>query len=164
MSLQLRPATRDDASAIAALYNHYVTATAVTFEEEAVPVPATAARLDDVAAHGLPWLVAELDGALAGYAYAVPWKGRHAYRFSVETSIYVHHELGRRGIGSALYGALLPELSARGLHVAIGGIVLPNPASVALHERCGFRQVARFPEVGFKFGRWLDVGYWHRQL
>ena len=101
---------------------------------------------------------------LAGYAYATKWRVRHAYRYSVETSVYVGAGHGRKGYGSALYGELLRRLRTSGCHLAIAGIAQPNEASVALHERMGFRKVAHFGEVGFKFGRWLDVGYWELRL
>ena len=99
-----------------------------------------------------------------GYASATKWKGRSAYRFSVETTIYLApHSVGKR-IGTELYRHLLDQLRDLGLHTAIGGVALPNPASVALHEKCGFRKVAHFGEVGFKFGKWIDVAYWQVSL
>ena len=107
-----------------------------------------------------PWYVREDGGELLGYAYASAWKAREAYRFAVETTVYVAPEQTRKGVGTSLYQVLLPELRRRGCHTALGGIALPNPASVALHERCGFRQVALLPQVGWKLGRWVDVGYW----
>jgi phosphinothricin acetyltransferase len=122
-----------------------------------------AGRIADVSAR-LPRLVCEHDGAVAGYAYASPWKTRSAYRFAVETSIYLADGQVGRGMGRRLYGALLDELRGRGLFVAIGGISLPNAASVALHERLGFVKIGHFPAVGWKLGRWIDVGYWQLQL
>jgi phosphinothricin acetyltransferase len=108
----------------------------------------------------LPWLVHEEDGRVLGFAYASRWKGRCAYRFAAESTVYVADGHARRGIGRALYTALLSDLRARGVHCVIGGIAQPNPASVALHEALGFSKVAHFREVGWKFGRWIDVGYW----
>ncbi len=99
-------------------------------------------------------------GAVVGWAYATAWKARSAYRFSVETTVYVAASHQGRGIGAALYGALLGDLRGRELHSAVGGIALPNPASVALHEKLGFKKIAHFAEVGRKFDRWVDVGYW----
>jgi phosphinothricin acetyltransferase len=107
-----------------------------------------------------PWYVWEEQNAIAGYAYAGIWKERSAYRFSVESTVYVAENRLRRGIGAALYRALLPELKLRGAHYVIGGIALPNHASVGLHERLGFEKIGHFKEVGFKHGRWVDVGYW----
>ena len=100
---------------------------------------------------------------MRGYAYAAPWRARAAYRHSVETSIYLAPGAGGRGLGARLYRALFAALPSH-VHAAIGGVSLPNPASVALHERLGFRKVAHFREVGRKFGRWIDVGYWQRLL
>jgi phosphinothricin acetyltransferase len=159
-----RPATPFDAARICAIYNHYVTTTTVSFEEQAVTEPEMAQRIADVGAAGLPWLVLEIDGALAGYAYATKWRVRPAYRHSVESSVYLDQAYVGRGLGRMLYGALLERLRERGLHVAIGGIALPNDASAGLHEALDFRKVAHFSEVGKKFGRWLDVGYWELKL
>lgn len=160
--LTVRPATAADAAALAGIYNHYVTATIVTFEEEPVTVAEMARRLADVQAAPLPWLVAERDGAVVGYAYASRWKARIGYRHSAESTVYLAPDQGGRGIGSRLYGELLEALRADGFHAVMGGIALPNPASVALHEKLGFRKVAHFEEQGTKFGRWIDVGYWQR--
>lgn len=96
---------------------------------------------------------------MIGYAYASKWKGRCAYRYSVEVSVYLHAEQSGQGMGTALYSALFKQLSELGYHVAIGGIALPNAASVALHEKFGMKKVAHFKEIGFKFGQWVDVGY-----
>jgi len=162
--MQIRDAVADDAKAIAAIYNPFIANTTISFEEEPVSDAAMAQRIADVQAGGLPWLVAERDGKVAGYAYATKWRVRHAYRFSVESSVYLAPECAGQGLGTALYVALLEQLRARGCHLVIGGIALPNEASVALHERMGYEKVAHFREVGFKFGRWLDVGYWQKTL
>jgi phosphinothricin acetyltransferase len=153
-----------DAAGIAAIYNHYVAHTVVTFEEEAVSADEIARRMEDVRSASLPWLVADQAGRIAGYAYASKWRARSAYRFSTEITVYLGPEDGGRGIGSALYDELFPMLRARGLHVVIGGIALPNDASVALHEKFGMKKVAHFAEVGFKFGKWVDVGFWECTL
>ncbi|MET0855371.1 MAG: arsinothricin resistance N-acetyltransferase ArsN1 family B [Telluria sp.] len=160
----MRDARVDDAEAIASIYNHYVLTTSISFEETAVSAIDMAGRIADVQGAGLPWLVAEIDGAIAGYAYATKWRVRHAYRFSVESSVYLHHERAGQGVGSALYRVVLDRLRVGGYHLAIGGIALPNAASVALHEKMGFMKVAHFSEVGFKFGKWTDVGYWELVL
>lgn len=159
----IRPATPDDAAAIVAIYNHYIATTTISFEEHPVAPQDMAARIRDVSAH-LPWLVYERDGVLTGYAYATKWRVRSAYRFSAETSVYVAPGQGGKGIGSALYRELLDELRRREIHMAIGGIAQPNEASVALHESLGFEKVAHFKQVGRKFDRWIDVGYWELQL
>jgi len=106
----------------------------------------------------------ELDGGILGYAYATSWKVRAAYRHAAESSIYLAQEATGRGLGSRLYTALIAELGQRGLHCVIGGAALPNPVSVALHEKLGFTKVGEFREVGFKFGRWIDVAYWELLL
>lgn len=155
----IRTATSTDASAICAIYNHYVTRTIVTFEEQPVTSAEMQSRMAAVL-EKLPWLVIEHDGDIAGYAYASPWKSRAGYRFAVESSIYLAPTHVGRGFGSALYQSLLDDLRARNIHCVIGGAALPNAASVALHERLGFRKVAHFRKNGFKFDRWIDVGYW----
>jgi L-amino acid N-acyltransferase YncA len=164
LTTHVRAATPVDAAAICAIYNPYVTTTAITFEEDAVAVPDMAQRIADVDAAGLPWLVAEAGGKVVGYAYATRWRVRPAYRFSVESTVYVDHTFIGQGVGRALYDVLLDELRRRGLHVVIGGIALPNEGSVGLHEKLGFEKVAHFAEVGMKFGRWIDVGYWALRL
>lgn len=160
----LRPALPTDASAIAAIYNHYILTTTISFEESPVDAAGIASRMAAVRAAGLPYMVAEERGMVTGYAYATPWRARPAYRTSVETSVYLADGTRARGTGTALYGALLAQLVDDGYHLAIGGIAQPNPASVALHEKLGFEKVAHFREVGRKFGRWIDVGYWQLHL
>ncbi len=160
----VRAATAADAAAVADIYNYFVANTVVTFEEEAVSAADMSARIADVQGIGLPWLVAELDGQVAGYCYATRWKTRSAYRHSVETTVYLKNGSEGRGIGRTLYSALLPILRSSGIHSVIGGVALPNAASVALHEKLGFEQVARFRQVGFKHGRWVDVAYWQLVL
>lgn len=162
--MNIRDASVEDAEAIASIYNHFVLTTSISFEEAAVPAVEMAGRIADVQAAGLPWLVAQIDGAVAGYAYATKWRVRHAYRFSVETTVYLSPAHAGKGLGTALYRALLARLRDGGYHSAIGGIAQPNAASVALHEKLGFEKVALFREVGFKFDRWVDVGYWELKL
>jgi len=160
VKVRIRSALPSDAAAIARIYNYYVKNTVINFEEELVSAEAMATRIADVQRASLPWLLAELDGALLGYAYSGNWKVRTAYRYSVETTIYLEQGRQGHGIGKRLYTELLSLLRARGLHVAIGGVALPNEASVALHEELGFERVATFRQVGFKHGRWIDVAYW----
>lgn len=159
----IRPASPFDAVAIAAIYNHYVATTTISFEEQPVAADEMAGRIADVSAK-LPWYVCEREGSVVGYAYATPWRVRSAYRFSAESSVYVAPGQARRGVGAQLYRTLLDDLRERGLQVVIGGIAQPNPASVALHEAFGFRKVAHFEQVGRKFDRWVDVGYWQLHL
>lgn len=155
----LRPATLADAAAIAGIYNHYVGNTIVTFEEEAVSAKEMAGRIREVTA-ALPWLVWAEGGRILGYAYASKWKSRCAYRYAAEATVYLDKAATGRGLGTKLYTALIAELKKKKYHSIIGGVALPNPASVALHEKLGFRKVAQFKEVGWKYGKWIDVGYW----
>lgn len=160
----IRSAEATDAQAIADIYNYYVDNTTVTFEEQRVSAEQMLARVSEVQAASLPWLVIEESGKVVGYAYANKWKARSAYRFSVETSVYLENGTGGRGLGSLLYEALFRMLKHQGIHAVIGGIALPNEASVSLHERLGMKKVAHFEQVGFKFEKWLDVGYWQKVL
>ena len=160
----IRHAHAGDAARLADIYNHYVTTTTITFEETPVGADEMRERVEEVQASGLPFLVIEHDARVAGYAHASKWKGRCAYRYSVEISAYIERECLGQGLGSQLYERLMPSLKAGGIHAVIGGIALPNAASVRLHEKFGLRQVATFPQVGFKFGRWIDVGYWQITL
>ena len=159
----IRRVVPGDAAAIAAIYNHHVVNTIVTFEETPVDDAEMRRRIADIdASHG--WFVAQDGARVAAYAYASAWRARSAYRRSVETTAYVASDAMGRGLGTKLYDALLRELAQRGFHCAMGGIALPNAGSVALHERMGFAKVAHFREVGWKLGRWIDVGYWQRML
>ena len=163
--MKVRAATAADAAAIASIYAPYVTGTVVSFETEAPDAPEIARRMAEGSGH-YPWLVA-CDGetaAVLGYAYACAFRTRPAYRFSVETTVYVADGAHRRGIGTLLYRTLLPVLEAQGYAQAIAAITLPNQASVMLHERLGFRQVGAYEKVGFKFREWRTVGLWQRAL
>lgn len=160
----VRPALPSDAEQISEIYAYYVLNTPISFEEAAVSADEIRSRMVKVADAGLPWLVAEQNGRVTGYAYASKWRERHAYRFTVECTVYVASGHAGAGVGSALYAALFPQLKERGCHAVIAGIALPNPASVRLHERLGMQKVAHFSEVGFKFGRWHDVGNWQLTL
>lgn len=162
--MRLRPATPDDAAAVAAIYAAYVTGTAVTFELEPPSPDEMRGRVEAVAGR-YPWIVAEADdGSLAGYAYACPFRTRAAYRFAVETTVYLRPDMTGRGLGRTLYAPLLQRLEAQGYTQAIAAVALPNPASIALHERLGFAHAGTYAKVGLKFGRWLDVGLWQRPL
>lgn len=156
----IRPATTADATAIAVIYNHYVVNTRVTFEEEIISTKEMAQRIGETIAAELPWLVWTEADKVLGYAYANKWKSRCAYRYAVESTVYLDKAATGRRLGTQLYTALIAELKKQKLHCVIGGIALPNTASVALHEKFGFQKVARFKEVGWKFEQWIDVGYW----
>ena len=161
--MNIRVATRDDAEAMADLYRPIVLDSFISFE--AVPPTAAemAARISQtLASH--PWLVAEVDGRFAGYAYGSAHRARAAYRWSCDVSCYVSPDAQRRGVGKALYTRLIEILKLQGFHAAHAGIALPNAASVALHEAVGFRPVGVYEEVGFKNGSWRDVGWWSVKL
>jgi phosphinothricin acetyltransferase len=149
-----------DAAACAAIYAPFVSGSAVSFEEE----PPGEDEMRERIGAARSWLVAERDGAVAGFAYATPYRARPAYRWAVETSVYVSAAGHGRGTGRALYEALLAELESRGFRAACAAIALPNPPSVALHEAVGFAPVGIFRDIGFKAGAWRDVGWWQRPL
>lgn len=161
--MRLRLATPDDAAAIAAIYAPYVSGSIVSFETEPPDEAAMRAR---IAAGGdfYPWLVAEQEDRLAGYAYACAFRARPAYRFAVETSVYLAPQAQGRGVGAALYERLIGTLEAQGFSQAIAAITLPNPASVRLHEKFGFVRAGTYRSVGWKLGGWHDVGLWQRPL
>lgn len=160
----IRAATSADIKSLVEIYNYYIENTAITFEENTIDVAELTKRIALVTEFGLPWLVLEHQGHIIGYAYATKWKERSAYRFAVESTVYLHHQHLGLGFGYKLYNALFDELKRRELNTVIGGITLPNAASVALHEKLGMKKVAHFERIGFKFGQWLDVGYWQLNL
>lgn len=155
----IRPAAPEDAAALAALYNHYIETSIVTFEEEPVSPDAFRQRIENITAV-YPWLVSEVNGEIAGYAYAGPWKARHAYRFSTECTVYIDPDHHGKGVGTALYKQLFGKLGAMSVRTVMAGIALPNAGSIALHEKMGFEKVAHFRQVGWKFEKWIDVAYW----
>lgn len=158
----IRSAVPGDAAAIAGIYAPYVTGTAISFEETPPTAEEIAHRMSGVPP--LPWLVATVSGGIVGYAYAGPHRTRTAYRWSVDVSVYLASTHHRCGLGTALYRRLLPELSALGYVNAYAGVTLPNAASVGLHESLGFTPVGLYRDVGYKFGRWHDAGWWHLRL
>ncbi|WP_260599806.1 GNAT family N-acetyltransferase [Sphingomonas endolithica] len=164
----IRPARPEDAAAIAAIYAPFVLTGTVSFETEAPDARALRHRM--AASDGLyPWLVATngedaAGGGVLAYAYATRFRDRPAYKYVVETSIYVTGTVERQGVGRLLYEALVDTLRAQGFTQAIGVIALPNEGSIALHESVGFRRAGVYREVGYKNGRWIDVGFWQAQL
>ncbi len=146
-----------------AIYAPIVETTAISFELVPPSVEEFAGRIESSnRAHA--WLVMEREGRLAGYAYGGSHRARAAYRHSTEVSVYLHADYRGKGVGIALYDALFPLLAELGYYHAYAGITLPNEASVALHRKARFVQIGTFPSVGFKFGEWHDVSWWHRQL
>ena len=158
----VRPADLPDAAAIAAVYAPYVSDGLATFEVEPPDAAEIAGRM--LRAPRLPWLVAERDGEVVGYAYAGPHGSRPGYRWSVDVTVYLTAVEQGRGTAGALYGRLLPELRRLGYVSAYAGIALPNPGSVGLHESLGFTAVGVYRQAGFKLGAWLDVGWWQLPL
>lgn len=161
--LVIRLATEADAARVAAIYAPGVERTAASFEEIA-PGPDDMARRIANTLPTYPWLVAETNGRVEGYAYASQHHVRAGYRWSVNTSVYIDDACQGRGLGRALYTSLFAVLRAQGYLNAYAGIAIPNAASVGLHESMGFRLVGIYTGVGFKFGAWRDVGWWHLQL
>lgn len=159
----VRVATAADAAAVAAIYAPYVAETAISFEEEPPSAEEMAARIAaTLQTH--PFLVYDPGDGVIGYAYAGAHAARPAYRWSCNVSAYVAPSRTRRGVGRALYGELLGIVKAQGFHAAFAGVALPNEASVGLHEAMGFRNLGTYREVGFKHGRWHDVGWWRLGL
>jgi phosphinothricin acetyltransferase len=158
-ALQVRPATADDLERVREILNHYIEHSVFNFRTEPQ-------RLDEVRAlweqrhERFPWLVAVIDHDVVGTAYAGPWNERAAYRWTVESTIYVDSSTRRLGVGDALYTELLDALRRSGFHSAIAVIALPNEPSVRLHERHGFAPVGHLREAGYKHGSWHDVGFW----
>jgi L-amino acid N-acyltransferase YncA len=165
ISLRIRKARPDDADAIAAIYSHHVLHGTATFEEEPPSPGEMAERLDKVQAHGWPWLVAEEDGEVIGYAYATQFRDRAAYRFACENSIYVQTDRRGAGIGSALLDALLTasaEFGFQRMFAVIGDS--DNLGSIRLHQRARFTPAGQLDKAGFKFGRYLDVVFMQREI
>jgi L-amino acid N-acyltransferase YncA len=162
--VRLRRAIAEDAGAIAAIYAPYVEGSVVSFETEA-PDAAEMGRRIEALGDLYPWLAAcDEGGALIGYAYGCAFRTRPAYRFSVETTVYVAEGAHRRGVGSLLYRELLGLLEAQGFTQAIGAITIPNEGSVKLHESLGFVRAGTYEKVGFKLDEWRSVGLWQRPL
>ena len=155
----IRPVLLSDANSICDIYNEYIENSTITFEETAVTTNEMTRRIEE-ATKDYPWLVCEVDGKVIGYTCGKRWRDRAAYRKSVETGIYLDSNFLGRGFGTMLKKEILEILREQSYHAVISGIALPNPASVALNEKFGFEKVAHFKEVGYKFGRWVDVGYW----
>jgi L-amino acid N-acyltransferase YncA len=162
--MSVRTARPDDAAQVADIYNYYVVNSHATFELDAVDPIEMLRRMEHGWALGYPFLVYESDTGILGLAYAHRYRERQAYSQSVEVSVYIRNGSEGKSIGTGLYQRLLKEIGSKDFHVIIAGIALPNDASIRLHEKFGFRKVAHFEEVGRKFDRWVDVGYWQKIL
>jgi phosphinothricin acetyltransferase len=164
MAVNIRLATDRDAAALAAIYAPYVTDSPISFEEVAPDTGEMARRIRGERPGYHPWLLADDDGHVVGYCASSPFRTRPAYRWTVETGIYLRPDAYGRGTGRSLLEAMCELLERQGYVAVIGAIALPNPASVALHEKTGFAHVGGYRGTGFKQGAWLDVGLWQRDL
>ena len=156
----IRNGTLEDARKITEIYNYYILNSIISFEETPISADEMRLRMKYIIDQGMPWIVAEHDGDIIGYAYAGKWNARAAYRNSAETTIYLDYKFIGAGYGTSLYSSLLNILREKGYHTAIGGVALPNERSVRLHESLGYKKVAHYSEVGYKMNKWIDVAYW----
>lgn len=156
----IREAKLEDAQSVADIYNHYVATTVISFDESPQPVDKFIKSIED----GNPWFILENEGKVAGFTYAVQWKVKNAYRFIYESTIYLSGENTSKGDGSKLYSKLIEECRNRNLHSLVACIALPHEISVKFHEKHGFVKSGHIKEAGFKFGNWVDVGYWQLLL
>jgi L-amino acid N-acyltransferase YncA len=163
MPVRVRFADESHAAAIADIYRPIVESTAISFETDPPGRDEMARRIIETTRQH-PWLVCEIGGRVAGYAYATRHRVRSAYRWSVDTSVYVDESFRQGGVGRGLYASLFAILAAQGYFNAYAGIALPNAASVGLHEAVGFRKIGVYQRVGYKFGEWRDVGWWQLEL
>ena len=163
--MQVRPAAPGDLASVQAIYAHHVLTGLASFEEVAPPLEEIRRRYDDVVARGLPWLVAEFGDAIAGYGYCAPFRARSAYRYALEDSVYVRHDMVGRGIGRVLLDELVRRCEAAGYRQIVAVIGdSAHAASINLHAACGFLRVGTLRSVGFKFGRWVDTVVMQRPL
>ncbi len=155
----IRLANEKDADGILAIYAPYIENTSYTFETEVLSTEAFAQRINTYLINW-PWLVYEINGTIAGYAYATRYRERTAYQWCTESSVYIHNDYQRSGIARALYTALFEILKRQGFRNVYAVINLPNDKSVRFHEGCGFTWFATYEKVGYKLGKWKDVGWW----
>ena len=155
----IREVKIEDAKQLVDIYNYYVLNTVVTFDDVPFLVEAFEEKITTISSN-YPFIVFEEDNEILGYAYAGKWRQKPAYKHTVESTVYVKNGVHGKRIGTRLYAELLELIKQQNYHTVIGGLTLPNEASVKLHEKFGFQEVAHFKEVGLKFGKWLDVGFW----
>ena len=160
--MAIRPARADDFASITAITNHYITTSAIHFAYQPVSEDELRAMWERYERH--PWLVIEDDNGVLCYAKSGVWRERAAYNWTCEVGLYIAAFARGRGLGRALYEALLAECERRGFRSAVAGITLPNDASIALHERCGFSRVGTFVDAGYKHGAWHAVEFWQKRF
>ncbi len=163
LTAAIREAKPTDAAEIAAIYNHYVANTVITFDVEPISDEDMLSKITTLQKN-YPVLVATIGDTVAGFAYGSQWKAKAAYKHSAETTIYMHPEYQTKGLGLRLYNALLTSLPLFDIVNAIACITIPNDASIKLHEKLGFYKVGRFDKVGFKKETWIDVEYWQKHV
>ncbi len=161
--IAVREVTMDDVIDITKIYNHYVANTTITFDLALSSEEEMETRIKAIKAT-YPFLVITEDDEVVGFAYASQWKDKAAYQFCAETTIYLHPNAVSKGLGLRLYNALLAALPLFDIATVIGCITIPNPESIALHEKLGFNKVGEFEHVGFKFEKWINVGYWQKHI
>lgn len=159
----IRNVTLEDTTAITEIYNYYIKNSVATLEEQTVSESYFKDEVVKVTQE-FPWFVYEVEGNIIGFANASSWKTRSGYRKSAQLMVYLHPEKVSKGIGTLLYSAVIDVLKEKEIHTIMGGISLPNEASIKLHEKFGFVKVAHYKEIGFKFNKWVDVGYWQLTL
>lgn len=163
MHLTIRPARREDASALLAIYAPYITDSTVSFELTVPTEAEFAARIEQIS-QSYPYLVCEADGEIAGYAYAAPFAERAAYQHSADLSLYIAPNYKRRGIGRMLYDALFEALRRQGVHMVYAVITGENEDSLRMHTALGFSEVGHIHQAGYKFNRWIDVIWMEKML
>ena len=158
--MNIRMVSAEDSEDITEIYNYYIATSHATFELQPINAAEMERRIAETVNHGYPFLVADSVDGIAGYAYGRPFRPRPGYRHAVEVAVYVSESSQGQGIGYALYKNLFDRLFNSDIHTLIATIALPNDQSVRLHEKFGFEKAGHFREVGRKFDRWIDVGYW----
>lgn len=163
LTAAIREATLEDAAEIAAIYNHYIENTVITFDVETISAEAMLTKIITLQKN-YPVLVVTLGQEIAGFAYGSQWKSKTAYKHSAETTIYMHPDHQGKGLGIRLYNAVLSSLPLFEIVNAIACITVPNDASIKLHEKLGFKKIGKFDKVGFKKEKWIDVEYWQKHV
>jgi L-amino acid N-acyltransferase YncA len=161
--IEIRLATIHDAPAIREIYSPNILKAAISFETEVPSIEEIENRVETIL-QKYPWIVCEVDGKIAGYVYASKHRDREAYQWSCECSIYMHNDFKGKGIGKELYQLLFEILKLQGFGNVYAGITLPNNGSVSIHESCGFKHLATYENIGYKFGNWHSVGWWKLQI